>query len=227
MSTFKISTLYVCGLLSLCVHAPSIAASFPCEKASTPVERLICQDKELSDYDEYLGRYYSAARSVLPQATQCIAVDQRQWLRRVRDVCKDTLCLKKAYLLRLGELNGVQPGATVLRNLKLPDTPTLVAIIPPAEDQIAAPRRPNPVPMAVTGKLLNEVSDGDGYVVLAKDGRKHLLVGLMFLDDSTANLEWLSKAASTDYLVKGAASAEEAGSVSFSQAACRYIYRVQ
>ena len=205
---------------------PSSAASFPCEKARTDVERAICKDKELSALDEHLGHYYSAARSELRHATECLASDQKSWLREVRDACKDGGCLKKAYLLRLSELDGVQPGATALKGVQLPSTPTLVWVLPPAQDQIAAPPRSDLKPLSIQGKLVNEVSTGDGYVVVTKGGRKHLVVSLMFLDDSTAGLDSLSKEVATNYLIRGHAEAGTSGQEAFSQSRCRYIYRV-
>ena len=46
-------------LLGLLWSAGAAAASFPCEKAQTRIEKAICADKEVSDLDEYLGRYYA------------------------------------------------------------------------------------------------------------------------------------------------------------------------
>ena len=218
-------------LLAMCaawlaMPLPSSAASFPCEKARTDIERAICQDKDLSAFDEYLGRYYSAARLRLRHAAQCLASDQKAWLREVRDTCKDGACLKRAYLLRLSELDGLQPGATALKGVQLPRTPTLVGVLPPAQDQVAAPRRPGLKPLSVRGKLVNEVSTGDGYVVISKDGRRHLVVSLMFLDDSTAVLDSLGREVATNYLIRGHGETGMSDPEAFSQSTCRYIYRV-
>ena len=204
----------------------SSAASFPCEKASTAVEQAICKDKELSDFDEYLGRYYAAARLELRHANECLAADQKAWLRGVRDACKDAACLKKSYLLRLSELDGLQAGATALKNVQLPRTPTLVAILPAALDQVAAPRSPNLKPMSVQGTIVDEVSTGDGYLIVSKEGRRHLLAVLMLLDDSTSILETLSHQAATTYLIRGQAERGTSKPEVFAQSSCRYIYRV-
>ena len=218
-------------LFTLCVAwllAPmlSSAASFPCEKASTTVERIICKDKELSDLDEYLARYYSAARAELLHANVCLATDQKAWLRGVRDSCKDAACLKKSYLLRLSELDGLQPGAMALKNIQLPRTPTLVGILPAALDQVAAPRIANLKPLSVQGSLADEVSTGDGYLIVSRDGRRHLLAALMLLDDSTSILETLSHQAATTYLIRGHAELGTSKPEIFAQSTCRYIYRV-
>lgn len=210
----------------LSVPMPSSAASFSCEKASTAVEHAICKDKELSDFDEYLGRYYAAARLELRHANECLAADQKAWLRGVRDACKDAACLKKSYLLRLSELDGLQAGATALKNVQLPRTPTLVGILSAALDQVAAPRSPNLKPMSVQGRIVDEVSTGDGYLIVSKDGHRHLLAVLMLLDDSTSILETLSHQAATTYLIRGQAERGTSKPEVFAQSSCRYIYRV-
>src|SRR5574341_293689 len=111
------------------------AASFDCAKAQSRVEKLICADAEVSTLDEYLGRYYFAARETLREAAPCLAADQKQWLSGVRNACADAGCLKKAYLERLGELHPLQPGVTALKNVELPRVPALEWIIPPAADR--------------------------------------------------------------------------------------------
>lgn len=215
--------------VSLCVAAasmspPTPAASFACDKATTRVERLVCKDEELDRLDEYLGRYYTAARTQLASAEQCLSTDQRAWLR-VRDACDDAACLKAAYLSRLAELDGVQPGATALKSVPFPAVPTLVGIVPPAADQVAAPRRANLEPLTVQGKLVDEVASGDGYVLVTAGNRKHVVVASMFIDDSTAVLESLSKQPAT-YRVQGRAEAGARGAKPFSQGSCRLIHRL-
>lgn len=219
----RLFTLCVAWLL---LPLLSSAASFPCEKASTAVEQAICKDRELSDLDEYLGRYYAAARLELRHANECLAADQKAWLRGVRDICKDAACLKKSYLLRLSELDGLQAGATALKNVQLPPTPTLVGILPAALDQVSAPRSPHLKPLSVQGTLMDEVSTGDGYLIVSKEGRRHLLAVLMLLDDSTSVLETLSRQRSTTYLVRGYAEPGASKPEVFAQSSCRYIYRV-
>ncbi len=218
-------TLAICAAW-LALPRLSSAASFPCQKASTAVERTICASKEISELDEYLGRYYAAARSQMSHANECLASNQRGWLRGVRDTCKDAVCLKAAYLQRLAELDGVQPGATALKNLQLPPTPTLVGILPPAKDETAAPPSSHLKPLAVQGRLVSEVAGGDGYVLVGKDGRKHLLVPLMLLDESTDALQTLSQETAVTFLVRGQSGAGTSGKEDFAQNKCRYIYRV-
>ena len=138
------------------------AASFPCEKAKTAVELAICASPQVSELDEYLGRYYAAARVALKHADECLVADQRQWLQTLRNPCKTADCLQQAYLRRLSVLHAVQPGAPRLRTVALPAEPQLVWIVPPAADQVAAPRNRPTRPWAAQGRIVDEVATGDG-----------------------------------------------------------------
>src|ERR1041384_6982657 len=92
------------GLLALSAFAAvSHAASFDCAKAATATEKLICTNQRISDLDEYLGRYYRSARSELGRGGECLVPNQRDWLRDVRNMCKDAKCLERVYLKRLAE----------------------------------------------------------------------------------------------------------------------------
>ncbi|HEU5178681.1 MAG TPA: lysozyme inhibitor LprI family protein, partial [Burkholderiales bacterium] len=185
--------------------APVMAASFPCDKAQSRVEKAICADAELSQLDEYLARYYGGARAALGSGASCLAADQRRWLSDVRNACADTMCLKNAYRGRLGELHPLQPGATSLRNLELPVVPSLVWIIPPAQDQVAAPPKPKAPPLEVRGELLDDIANGDGFVLRGAQGAT-LLVMLMFIDEATGQrLTVLSKLPNVSYLARGSA----------------------
>lgn len=202
-------------------------ASFPCEKAATPVEKTICGNVDLSQLDEHLGRYYSAAREALGEARACVAKDQRDWLSSVRNRCKDAECLERVYLERLGELDGLQPGVTALRNIELPRVKSLAWVIAPAEDTVAAPRDPQAKPLVVEGRILDEVTDGDGYVIQDAAGGKHLVVALMFITDSSAaTLETLSKDVTARYEARGLLEVSGDGSKHFAPGACTFIYRL-
>ena len=76
------------------------AASFDCNKARSHVEKMICSDRELSELDEHLGRYYEGARMTLQGSEACFKTDQMQWLKSVRNACGDNTCLRTAYLNR-------------------------------------------------------------------------------------------------------------------------------
>src|SRR5262245_4455995 len=170
------------ALFLLAGTAQSASPSFPCDQARTPAEKLICSSPELSTLDGHLGQYYSAARSTLKTADSCLLSDQRNWLRTQRDTCSDAACLRQAYLRRLAELDPLQPGVTRIRNIELPSVKALVWIVPPAQDKVAAPLNKNAKPFVSQGVILNEVASGDGYVLRASDGRRLLIVPLMFLE---------------------------------------------
>src|SRR6188508_3794069 len=92
-------TAAFCGAANI-----AAAQSFDCAKAQTRIEKMVCADRAIADLDEYLGRYYSAARAEIPGAAACLQSDQSQWLKTKRDACSDAACLKTAYLERLAEL---------------------------------------------------------------------------------------------------------------------------
>lgn len=214
----------------LCAAAlaePALAASFACENATTRIEKLICAEPRLSELDEYLGRYYAAARPQLGSASACLVTNQRAWLRTVRNACADAACLERAYLARLAELDPLQPGATALRNVKLPRVKALVWIVPPAEDEVAAPRVAGRPPLVVAGQLRNEVTDGDGYVLEDEAGAKYVLLALMFIDAASGvALETLAGEESARFEARGEREPSSDGVAHFAHSACKYLYRL-
>lgn len=214
-------------LLGLLWSAAAAAASFPCEKAQSRIEKAICADEEVSTLDEYLGRYYPAARDTLREAGSCLAADQRQWLSSVRNACADAACLKKVYLERLGELHALQPGATSLRNVALPAVPTLAWIIPPAGDNVAAPPRPGAKPLIATGRVINDLEKGDGFVLRTADGTIHILLLTMFFDDpSVGYLSLFAKEPAARFLARGHAAVNSRGVVYYEPSRCVFLYRL-
>jgi uncharacterized protein len=213
-------------LAALLAPALCTAASFPCDKAQSRVEKAICADAELSQLDEYLARYYGGARAGLGTGAACLAADQRAWLSNTRNACADTACMKKAYLERLGELHPLQPGATSLRSLALPRVPALVWIVPPAQDNVAAPPKPKAAPLEVRGELVDEIANGDGFVLSGAQG-KTLLVMLMFIEGATAErLALLAKAPGASYLARGHAASSSQGQIYFEPSRCVFLYRL-
>jgi len=215
-----------CSLALALACGAAGAASFPCEKAQSRVEKAICADAELSQLDEYLARYYGGARAGLGAGGACLAADQRKWLSATRNACADAACLKKAYLERLGELHPLQPGATALRNLELPRVPALVWIIPPAQDNVAAPPKPNAPPLEVRGELFDDVAQGDGFLLRGAQGST-LLVMLMFLEPATAQqLALLAKMPDSSYLARGSAATNSSGRIYYEPSRCVFLYRL-
>jgi uncharacterized protein len=87
------------------------AASFDCRKAETKIEKLICDDIELSKLDEELNTAYrSALQDSVPAAPTKIA--QKQWIME-RNTCGDAICLRNAYKKRISKLISITGRSTV------------------------------------------------------------------------------------------------------------------
>ena len=225
------STLLVAGWAMALIGAShasvAAAASFACDKAKLKVEKAICNSPEVSTLDEYLGRYYAAARATFPHAGACLVTDQRTWLRTVRNNCSDATCLKQVYLDRLAVLHAIQPGATSLRNVDLPPRPALVWIVPPASDEVAAPRNRKTKPLVAVGKLRDEVTTGDGYFLETDSREKYMVVPLMFVEEPTTDaLTALAHAPDATYEVRGHAGLEPGEDKAFASSKCTFVYRM-
>ncbi|WP_303048756.1 lysozyme inhibitor LprI family protein [Luteibacter sp. 22Crub2.1] len=82
--------------------APAFAASFDCSKASSQAERLVCSDPGLSAIDARMSDAYKSALNAAEEASKPrLLVEQRHWIRYVRDVCETSDCLQAAYTRRI------------------------------------------------------------------------------------------------------------------------------
>ncbi|HSS27813.1 MAG TPA: hypothetical protein VLL50_07635 [Usitatibacter sp.] len=211
----------------LALTAVSRAASFDCRKAATPTEKLICANQHISDLDEYLGRYYYTARAQTGRGAVCLVPTQRDWLNGVRDACKDVACLERAYLDRLAELDALQIGATELKNVDLPNVKGLVWAIGPELDKVAAPTPKTHEPLVVTGRILDDMEGGNGFMIQDARGTKFVLLGSMFIDKPNAMaIDRFARETGSAFEVHGEAEPSADGQVNFSPAACRLIYRL-
>lgn len=219
-------TVVLTAATLLAAEPPSVLQSFDCAKAQTRVEKLICSDVGLRELDEHLGRYYQAGRAAVEGGASCLQSDQAQWLKTIRNQCADASCLKAAYLDRLGELDPLQPGATAIKNITLPRVPSLVWIIAPASDTVAAPSNPKATPFEATGTIVNEVTGGDGFMLVTPSGRKVPLVLLMFLEGNTPSLlEVLAKDKNATFRARGYA-AQDGARTYFEPSRCTFIHRM-
>ena len=208
----------------LAVATSASAATVDCTKPQGAIEKMICGDAELSELDEYLTRYVEAGKLAVGSGAQCLTADQTEWVA-VRNRCRDKACLKNAYLNRLGELDALQPGATAIKQITLPRTRTLVWIIPPALDQVAAPRNPKAQPFEATGTLVDDIADR-GYVLRTAKGVDYPLVLLMFLEGATGDrLSMLTKERGAVFLARGHAARDEKNAIYFEPSRCVLIYR--
>ena len=138
----KINFFPVCVALPffLAVHAPTLAASFDCTKASKPREKLICSDPALSDLDSKLGRLYQERRSLLSaHGAELLQKSEQNWLRFVATVCPidagsspvptgafptgpfPKVCLERQYQDRMKQLSlvGQKQGPIVFNRVDL------------------------------------------------------------------------------------------------------------
>lgn len=98
----NLSWMFLC----LCCWGTAQAASFDCEQARTPVEKLICADPQLEDLDVALSEAYAAAQKELPSAEAGrLRQEQLGWLRQTRNRCADAACLTQAYKTRINALD--------------------------------------------------------------------------------------------------------------------------
>jgi uncharacterized protein len=223
------NTVPVCVALALLwAGAPAqraMAASFDCAKATTGIEKAICGDAALSDLDEYLGRYYGAALAGLPDGAACLKLDQKQWITKVRDACgPQAACLKTAYLARLATLDGLQPGASALKDVELPNEPVLLAAIPPEAD---VPPASSSQPFEAMGHLVHQSADANnmGYAVKPATGQVTAFVYDMSIGNSASHEAvrgLIEQEPDANFLVRGTMG-DEGG---FSEGQCRYVYRL-
>lgn len=85
-------------------RSPTVEASFDCERASTAVERSICDDEELRRLDGEMGRLYRQVQRSNPGLRE----GQIAWIRGRNEECgADESCLKRMTRERLSALNGM------------------------------------------------------------------------------------------------------------------------
>jgi uncharacterized protein len=216
-------SILVAGVIFLNT-TPSRAASFACDKAVTPTEKAICTNAKLSELDEHLARYYSLALEELGDGAPCLKLDQRQWAQTTRKSCAaKTDCLEAAYLKRLSTLDGLQPGANALKNIELPNAPSLVAAILP--ESTGSPS--NGKTLEWRGHLLLENNDRNnmGYAIKSSDGQSHVFVLDIDIGNSNAHkivANLIETEAATEFLVRGTNA-----NGGFSSQKCRMVYRVR
>lgn len=91
------------ALVWLAAFLPITAAAFDCSKAGTAVEKLICNDPILTSLDESLNAAYRAIL-VTHENDKAVRVEQRRWLKDVRNACADADCLRAAYSDRVSDI---------------------------------------------------------------------------------------------------------------------------
>jgi uncharacterized protein YecT (DUF1311 family) len=104
-------------LTLLSMSAVGQAASFDCKKATTRVEKFICEDDILSELDEEMGAAYAKARRETHDR-KLLARQQSKWLVE-RNACGDgESCLVEMYELRIEELLSGRGAGQVSKEFK-------------------------------------------------------------------------------------------------------------
>jgi uncharacterized protein len=80
-----------------------IHASFDCAKAGSPVEKMICSNQMLADYDVRLMSSYKAAMATSSDKA-AIRDAQRVWMAQ-RNACTTLDCVSRAYQIRIRQLS--------------------------------------------------------------------------------------------------------------------------
>jgi uncharacterized protein YecT (DUF1311 family) len=144
-----IITSCLCTLSSVFViPAVVFAASFDCGKATSEVEKLICEDQELSKSDEALAALYAKALKHVADPL-LLKRQQRAWLGNVRDQCPDASSLREAYAKRIKELSLLRKTASC-REIKTTEsyTKTCQIVVDHANrgvlEELSAPPHPTP-----------------------------------------------------------------------------------
>ena len=103
MYRFNIVLLFILLLLN---YETVFSAGFDCSKASTKIEKLICQDSLLNKLDEELSNVFNQLKKDLPtNQFNAIKKTQIQWIKsRNKSLCKDTQSCSIAYNQQIRKL---------------------------------------------------------------------------------------------------------------------------
>jgi hypothetical protein len=85
---------------------PLIKPSFDCAKAATAVEKMICDSPKISMLDGLLAHAYQSAQAgeSNPSQKEQSRTQQIEWLKTIRNTCKDSTCLETAYTERIAAM---------------------------------------------------------------------------------------------------------------------------
>jgi uncharacterized protein len=117
MSFRQRKSIALLAIPALAWFAIAHAAGFDCAKARTGVEKAVCADPQLSEYDERIAAAYQRALGEWDGAIRgYVREDQRHWLAEIRRIdahddeidaaCAqgDLACLRREYRLRMDRL---------------------------------------------------------------------------------------------------------------------------
>lgn len=134
------------AMLLVATLSEACAASIDCSRASSTVERQICEDPTLIAADESMAESFASLRKIDPT----LVVDQSEWLAE-RDRCATAECLSAAYLARIDQLDTRLTNAAPIP--RSPELPSLQDSIhesenppSPAPTEHRAPQKSQPSP---------------------------------------------------------------------------------
>jgi uncharacterized protein YecT (DUF1311 family) len=78
--------------------------SFACSRAKVRAEFLICSDQDLAAADYRMAELYRNA-ILRTSVSATLRIEQRNWLRAIRNACTDLGCLKDVYRERMRQLS--------------------------------------------------------------------------------------------------------------------------
>jgi len=111
------------------IHPPrDIALPLDCKMANTPVEHMICSNQKLIDLDGNVNSGFASTRVLFSKEISwqdTIGINQRNWIKNVRNKCSTTICLFSVYQDRVkyfkNILKDVWPNYPKSQDEDLPD----------------------------------------------------------------------------------------------------------
>ena len=98
-------TSLVCAATLFLSPPRATAQSFPCAKASTATEKMICADAAISKLDTQMAERYKALLAVDAKNASGATALQVRWLNETRNAARSAAALRQAYESRLEELD--------------------------------------------------------------------------------------------------------------------------
>jgi uncharacterized protein len=109
MKNTYIKTFFIASII--CYPLFCHSASFDCSKASSPFEKTICGNPNLSSLDEQLANVYGKAKANSSNPDQ-LKADQIAWIKNARTCGADSSCIQQAYNSRISALGPALPMPT-------------------------------------------------------------------------------------------------------------------
>lgn len=107
----KLETLF-CSTLIIAHASMAYAASFDCDKASTPIEKTLCEDDSLSEYDEIMAYAYQQMKTLDASNAAEYKSQQKEWMEKRNLDCMDgnADCLLELYSSRILDMENAVVG---------------------------------------------------------------------------------------------------------------------